>query len=153
MLLLYFGVIKVGDNILYKSADGPVWYTVIAIDEDQGVVEEGVPIIAEWSTIADDDGMVHFFKNLRKKGCVISLLPASDSGVEVYIKADSKEPVFVGATDAKDYYLPYEVYAKKKVKKYKRLQFICRNGALNDSFGIDQIIKSYTVGNYSKNRR
>ena len=153
VLVLTIGVAKVGDNILYTGGDKPVWYTVMEVEGQNGRVEEGIPIIAEWSTIADDDGMVHFFKNLRKKGCVISLLPASDSGVEVYIKADNKDPVFVGETDAKDYYLPYEVYSKKKIKKYKRLQFICRNSALNDSFGIDQIIKSYTVGNYSKNRK
>lgn len=129
------------------------WYTIIAEDGDYVVIGKGVPVDAEWSTIADDDGMVHFFKSLRKKGNVISLLPSSDSGVRIYIKADSKEPVFVGETDVKDYDLPYDVFAKKKIKKYKRLQFIFRNDALNDSFGIDQIVKSYTVGNYSKNRK
>ena len=129
------------------------WYTVIAVDEQYATVSEGVPIEAEWSTIADDDGMIHFFKNLRKKGCVISLLPSSDSGVEVYIKADNKDPVFVGNTDAKNFTLPFDVFSKKKIKKYKRLQFILKNSALNDSFGVDQIIKSYTVGNYSKNRK
>lgn len=128
------------------------WYTVTDIEDETAHLAEGVPIEAVWATIADDDGAVHYFKNLQKKGCVISLLPSSDSGVKVYVKADSNEPYLVGETDAKDFELPFDFYLKKKIKKYKRLQFICENGVIDDSFGIDQIVKTYTVGNYSKNR-
>lgn len=118
------------------------------------VVQPGVPVHAEWSTFADDDGMIHFFKNLTKKGCVISILPGNESGADVYLKADNNEPKYLGTLgifDPSD--LPSELYPRKKMKKYKRLQIICRNNAYNDEFGIDQIIKTYTVGNYSKNRK
>ena len=142
------GTPAAGDFITY----GDTWYTVESVVGKVVYVGEGVAIDAIWSTIADDDGMVHFFKNLQKKGVVVSLMPSSDSGVEVYIKADSNDPILVGKTDATDYTLPYDVYLKKKIKKYKRLQFICRNNVVDDSFGLDQIIKSYTVGNYSKNK-
>ena len=37
----------------------------------------------------------------------------------------------------------------KKFKKYKRLQFIIRNEE-DEDFGVDEIIKNYTVGNYAK---
>ena len=130
------------DSFPYRDA-----YTI-----GEEIPDNGVAIDAVWSTIADDDGAVHYFKNLQKKGVVISLLPQSDSGVDVYVKADDNEPILVGTTDAKDYTLPFDFYTRKKVKKYKRLQFICRNNTLDDAFGIDQIIKSYTVGSYSKNR-
>lgn len=139
----------VNDTVQY----GDDWYTVTALESDSAVVEPGVPIDAVWSTIADDDGAVHFFKNLKKKGCVVSLLPASDSGVSVFIKADEKDPVKIGETDATEYELPFDFYTKKKIKKYKRLQFICQNNVLDDSFGVDQIVKTYTMGNYSKNKR
>lgn len=118
------------------------------------VVQPGVPVKAEWSTFADDDGMIHFFKNLTKKGCVISILPGNESGADVYLKADNNDPKYLGTLgifDPSD--LPSELYPRKKMKKYKRLQIICRNNAYNDEFGIDQIIKTYTVGNYSKNRK
>ena len=137
-----------GDTARYQNT----YYTVMDVDGDFAIVEEGIPIDAVWSTLADDDGMVHYFKNLKKKGCVISLLPASDSGVEVYVKPDSKDAILVGTTDAKDYELPFEFFSKKKIKKYKRLQFICRNNVYGDAFGLDQIVKTYTVGNYSKRR-
>ena len=139
---------KVNDCVRYQDD----WYTITALSPDTAIVTEGVPIDAVWSTIADDDESPQMFKNLKKKGTLISLLPSSDSGVSVYIKQDNKDRVFVGETDAKDYELPFDFYSKKKIKKYKRLQFICENNALDDSFGVDQIIKSYTVGNYSKNR-
>ena len=139
------------ETILY----GDTWYTITGIDEDNSTVtvDTGVPITARWDTIADDDGAVHFFKNLQKKGCLVSLLPDSDSGVKVYLKPDEKEAVKYGDTDAAGNLLPSEHYIKKKIKKYKRLQIICVNDGLDQGFGIDQIIKSYTMGNYSKNRK
>ena len=127
-------------------------YTVTSVGDTTVTVTSGVPIKCVWSTIADDDGAVHFFKNLQKKGCVVSLLPSSDSGVRVYLKADEHDPVLVGETDAKDYSLPFDFYVKKKVKKYKRLQIIVENDDIDDAFGVDQIVKSYTIGNYSKNK-
>lgn len=134
---------------------GDSWYTVTSIDEENEKVNvgEGVPIVARWDTIADDDGAVHFFKNLQKKGCVVSLLPDSDSGVKVYLKPDEREAVKYGETDVSGNLLPSEHYIKKKIKKYKRLQIICVNDGLDQGFGVDQIIKSYTMGNYSKNRK
>ena len=142
------GIPAVGD---FVNHDG-TWYTIQSVSGTVLTVRDGVAIDAVWSTIADDDGAVHYFKTMQKKGVVVSLLPSSDSGVDVYIKADSDDPVLVGSTDAKNNELPFDFYLRKKVKKYKRLQFICRNNVVDDSFGVDQIIKSYTIGNYSKNR-
>lgn len=137
-----FAVTIEGHLYVIVSDDGDGTFTLVL----------GSPFEARWSTIADDDGMVHFFKNMKKKGCLVSLLPESDSGVEVWLRADEKDPVKIGETDVKGKTLPFEFYVKKKVKKYKRLQIICKNSGADDGFGIDQIIKSYTVGNYSKNR-
>ena len=45
---------------------------------------------------------------------------------------------------------PQDIYLKKKVKKYKRLQIIIRNDSVSEGFGIFQIAKTYAVGNYAK---
>jgi hypothetical protein len=148
MTIPYYEGAKIGDLVTFNGK----WYTVTNIDGTLTRLGEGVPVKAIWSTLMDDDGMTHYFKNLYKKGTMVSLLPESDSGVKIYIKADNNEPVYIGETDAKDYELPFDFYVKKKIKKYKRLQIICENDVLDDSFGIDQIIKCYSVGNYSKNR-
>lgn len=144
--------VSVGETVQYDSNGVKKGYTVYEVNATYIRVEEGVPITAVWSTIADDDGAVHFFKNLKKKGSMVSLLPSSDSGVQIYLKPDRKDPIFVCESDAKQTDIPFDVYMKKKIKKYKRLQIICKNSTLDDAFGVDQIIKCYTMGNYSKNR-
>lgn len=121
-------------------------------DGDTVEISRGVPIHARWSTVADDDGSVNRFKTMQKKGCVVSLLPSQDSGVDIYYKKDNEKKTFIVTSDAKNTELPTEVYLKKKAKKYKRLQIILENNVFDDSFGVDQIVKCYTIGNYSKNR-
>lgn len=133
------------------SASDPLQGAIIGVVVYKGEYIYGYPIHTVWATIADDDGMPHYYKNLQKKGTMVVLEPSSDSGVEVYFQADDKDLMYIGKTDASGN-LPIDFYTKKKVKKYKRLQIICKNNGLLDSFGIDQIVKIYTVGNYSKNR-
>lgn len=144
-----------GATVAVLTNDGEIGvYTITKADAEHNEYElsKGVPILARWSTIADDDGAVHFFKNLQKKGCVVSLLPMPVTGATVSLKADEKEPVEIGQVEFNGGTLPHEFYIKKKLKKYKRLQIICENNDPDSGFGLDQIIKSYTMGNYSKNR-
>ena len=42
-----------------------------------------------------------------------------------------------------------DVYTLKKVKKYKRLQFLIENDS-PEPFGLIKIIKTWTMGNYAK---
>ena len=142
--------IHVGLMVHFTTADS--YFSITGLTDTTITLSKGVPVNAVWDTIADDDGAVHFFKNLNKKGFVVSLLPGSSSGVTVYLKPDEKEAVKYGTTDANGNLLPYDYFVRKKVKKYKRLQIICENNGLDQSFGVDQIIKTYTMGNYSKNR-
>ena len=128
-------------------------YSITQVTDSTVILNKGVPVYAIWDTIADDDGAIQFFKNLNKKGFVVSLLPGSSSGVKVSFKPDEKPVVPYGVTDASGNLLPYDYFVRKKIKKYKRLQIICENGGLDQCFGIDQILKTYTVGNYSKNRK
>lgn len=124
------------------------------------------PVSAQWATPNDNDGMTHMFKTLQKKGCLVTLAPHLRSGGSVYYIKDGDPEIFVKEShiDTFDWEnidferftfdsngSPQEIYFKKKQKKYKRLQIIIRNNK-DEPFGIYQIVKSYTVGNYSKNR-
>jgi len=123
--------------------------------EEDGILaynDNGEAIPCEWSTILDNDGATNYFKNLQKKGCLVTLLPLPQTGAEVYVRADGKEPELIGKVSAENPTVPIEFYLNKKVKKYKRLQIIVRNNNINQGFGLQEIIKVYTVGNYSKNR-
>lgn len=136
------------NTVKYNSS----WYTITSVDSDYAYVTPGVPIDAVWDTISDDDGMVDFFKNLQKKGCLVSVLPGGFTSAKVTFNKDGKKDIYIGEASTANNTLPFEFYTKKKVKKYKRLQIIVENDKLDQGFGIDQIIKAYTIGNYSKNR-
>lgn len=139
---------KVGEVVVNGQLD--TCYTIKEFDGDYAVLLDGVPIPATWGTIADDDGSANYYKKLQKRGSLVAVMPMSDSGVKVYLIPDEKEPIFVGETDIGNHILPFNYYLRKKVKNYKRLQIVCENASYNDGFGIDEIIKCYTVGNYAK---
>lgn len=124
------------------------------IINDTIVVCVGNPINARWTTVFDDDGASHYYKNLQKKGTKVSLLPDSSTGVKVYIKKDNNAEVYIGTAtvqgSANEITAPTDFYLKKKAKKYKRLQIIAENDGFDENFGIDEIIKCYTIGNYAK---
>lgn len=118
------------------------------------VVYVGNPIMARWTTIFDDDGASNYFKNLQKKGAKVSLLPDSSTGVKVYIKKDNNDRQYIGSATVKgsadEITAPSDFFLKKKAKKYKRLQIITENNGFDENFGVDEIIKCYTLGNYAK---
>lgn len=120
-------------------------------NEYNAYYDEDEPVRAEWATIADDDGALQYFKNLGKKGTLVSLLPEEGTTARVYLKKDEGDPMLITETPPldDDLTLPSSVYVRKKVKKYKRLQFIVEDDTGNP-FGIDRIVKSYTVGSYAK---
>ena len=124
--------------------------TVTGIEDGYATLSGGVPIKATWGTIADDDGSANYYKKLQKRGSLVAVMPMSDSGVKVYLIPDEKDPIFVGETDIGNHILPFNYYLRKKVKNYKRLQIVCENASYNDGFGVDEIIKCYTIGNYAK---
>ena len=148
--------------VSFAHYDGKLWFADesgnlcrlkdLFTDGDDLYNDNGAPIECEWSTVLDNDGVTNYFKNLQKKGCLVTLLPLENTGADVYVKADDKEPVLIGSILASDPTVPQEFYLNKKIKKYKRMQIIVRNNNLNQGLGIQEIIKVYTVGNYSKNR-
>lgn len=133
------------------------YYKELWFCDDQNVyafggsyADNGVPIVARWSTILDNDGASQYFKTLQKKGNVITLL-ADENGTSanVYFKQDNQEEVLVKELDSVESDIPIDIFPKKKMKKYKRLQIIVENNK-NESFGVSEIVKSYTLGNYAK---
>ena len=123
---------------------------------DAIVVMAGNPIVARWTTVLDDDGSAHYFKNLQKKGTMVALFPDSSTGVKVYLKKDNEAELYIGRAtvrgSANEITAPSDFYLKKKAKKYKRLQIIAESDGFDENFGIDEFIKCYTVGSYSRNR-
>ena len=68
---------------------------------------------------------------------------------KVYVKKDNNDRVEIQRQFGESTEIPSELFVNKKFKKYKRLQFIVENNEA-EPFGVDSIIKQYTVGNYAK---
>lgn len=132
------------------------------------VLTDGEAIKCVWSTPLDDDNYPQYFKTLNKKGTLLTLMPYDRSSVKVRIVKDGidaavleTEPfdifnwslidfsrfTFNGNTTAQNDYF------NKKVKKYVRLQITLENEGIYEPFGILGITKTYSVGNFAKNRR
>ena len=144
-------------ELWFGTADGRLCkFKDASKDGNSAFNDDGMPISCHWSTIMDNDGATQYFKNLQKKGCLVTIQSMNRStqntSCEVYIKYDDNDPVYIGAIAAQQVAVPQDFYTKKKIKKYKRLQFIVRNDLIDESFGIQEIVKLYTMGNYSKNK-
>jgi len=138
-------------------------------DPDDG--SDGTAIVAVWSTTNDDDGASYLYKTMQKKGCSITIKPFYKSSAEIYVVRDGNGETFVRqaffvkqeAMDILSFFdvdferfsfitndSPQDIYLRKKFKKYKRLQFVVRNAEKSEGFGIYQIAKTFTVGNFAK---
>lgn len=131
-----------------------------------GYLENGDPIHAKYALRLDSDGAPQYFKTLNKRGTVIELMQLPRSEVKISYVKDGDEPIvinlirladkftwtlvdfedftFSGVSDVKTF------YPKKKVKKYKYLQFILESDTIDSNFGICGLTKTYYIGNFAK---
>ncbi len=135
------------------------------LDEKERYNDDGAPIVARWGTKLDDDGDITRYKTMIKKGNTVTVKPFVRSSAKVYVRTenDVEREVKYGTADIFDWndidfnrftFLTSktlrEIVVNSKVKKYKRLQFIVENDALNEGFGIIEINKHYAFGNFIK---
>ena len=150
--------VKAGDDLLFSDFNGNLCIFKNENYEDEFTdeysadsIDTDIPVVAEWSTLFDDDGSLNYYKTMQKKGCVVSLLPEniSATGTRVFVRKDTNEPVEITREFSTNEGIPNELFINKKFKKYKRLQIIARNENA-EPFGVNSIVKQYTVGNYAK---
>lgn len=189
--------VKFRDGLVFSDSNNVCGFNDGYVDAYNGE-EENVAVSAEWSTIFDDDGALHYYKTMQKKGNLVSVLPLENerpyeevsideeafnedkehyfvfedgtyvqctdtdvysatttyyvenrSSTKLFVRKDDKDPVEIQRKFGLQTDTPSEMFLNKKFKKYKRLQFILRNDA-DENFGVDEIVKNYTVGNYAK---
>ena len=160
-------LLSIKGELYFGTANGQVCKFNTDIGSLNKYNDDGKPIIASWSTTNDDDNAPHLYKSMTKKGCLVTLKPYARSSGTIYIAKDGNQREMLRngavALDILDWDdidferwtfntndSPQDIFFKKKVKKYKRLQIIVENDALNEGFGILQIVKTFTVGNYAK---
>ena len=158
-------LLSVNGELYFGTADGKICkFNTDKVGMDR-YNDNGKAIVASWATKNDDDDAPHLYKSMTKKGCLVTIKPYARSSGAIYVVKDGNPRQFLrsGTMDILDWDdvdferftfntndSPQDIFFKKKVKKYKRLQIIVENDALNEGFGILQIVKTFTVGNYAK---
>ena len=158
-------LLSVKGDLYFGTADGRICKFNTDKDKMDRYNDDGQAIVAAWSTTNDDDNAPHLYKSMTKKGCLVTIKPYTRSSGTIYVSKDGNPRQLLrrGLMDILDWDdidfdrftfntndSPQDIFFKKKVKKYKRLQIIVENDALNEGFGILQIVKTFTVGNYAK---
>lgn len=128
---------------------------------EDGRITGGTAISAEWHTKADDDGDFMTYKTMVKRGSGVMMKPYTRSSIQVYARTerDFGRKIREGIADIFSWTdidfsrftfnsndAPQVLPFNSKVKKYKTLQLIMKNDAMNEAFGIFGIIKRYTIG-------
>lgn len=151
-----------------------LWYKVEFDDSSEEITLEdfevgdkrltGDPVCARWCSAFDDDGSPQKLKTLMKKGSMLTLVPHYKSGCEITLVKDGDVFQYLGEFSSglqtfenisfADFTfnanaVAMDFFTKKKIKKYKRLQIQIENNKA-EPFGLTQITKTYTMGNYAK---
>lgn len=150
------------DNRLYFS-DGTHLYTWNdeldsyaryldnAVQTEDGVWH-GTTVKCKWSSIIDDGGAPQYYKTLQKKGTMVTISPPMQTSCQITVKKDAWEEIYIGRFDGSTFALSdavLDAFTKKKIKKYKRIQFIIENNE-PEPFGIVSVVKSFILTNYAK---
>lgn len=158
-------LLSVNGELYFGTSDGRICKFNSDLDNMSKYSDDGKAIVASWATKNDDDDAPHLYKSMTKKGCLVTIKPYARSSGTIYVSKDGNSRQFLrsGTMDILDWDdidfdrftfntndSPQDIFFKKKVKKYKRLQIIVENDALNEGFGVLQIVKTFTVGNYAK---
>ena len=134
------------DDIRLKYRDNPTW------DSTNEVWSGGTPVRARWSSVVDGDGVPQYYKTLQKKGTMVTIAPPMQTSCQVTLIRDAHDKIYVGRFNGGTFALSdavLDAFTKKKVKKYKRLQFVVENNE-DEPFGIVSIVKSFITNNYAK---
>ncbi len=125
--------------------------------------DNGMPIEASFTTMADDDGDFSKYKTLLKNGFTVKLKPYPRSSVSVYLQTDNKDKIkvdekFMDIFDWADIDFsrftfngsnsPQVISIKTKCKNYITMQIIVSNAKVNEGFGILGITKNSIKGKF-----
>lgn len=160
-------------TLYFGTADG----RICRLNDDMGIIDryadypDGLTggadaIHAAWATKMDDDGNPGVLKTMLIKGCCVTMKPYQRSSAKVCIRTDRDamdwqvryQPIDIFTFEDIDFSRftfnandgPQEIFLRKKVKKYKRIQIIIKNDAAKEGFGVYGISKFFYTAGYAK---
>ena len=154
------------EELFFGTADGRICKFNTDVAGMNRYNDDGEAIEAIWSTRADDDGDPMVFKTMIKRGNAVTIKPYARSSAKIMFRTDRDSVAWQATEGTMDIFdwedidflrftfrsndAPAEIAFRRKVKKYKRLQILIKNDALNEGFGVYAIVKHYVAGGLSK---
>ena len=154
------------ETLLFGTADGRLCRFNTDVEGMARYNDDGAPIAALWSSRADDDGDPMVRKTLLPRGGAVTLKPYARSGAQVLFRTDRDVVGWQTAEGTMDIFdwedidfsrisflandAPAEIPFGTRARKYKRLQILVKNDALNEGFGVYAIVKHYAAGDFAK---
>lgn len=136
------------------------------IEDEHGNMSGGDAIHALYKLRLDSDNYPQYFKTLNKRGSVLELMQLPHSEAQLSYIKDGGAPIRLANAKLADKFtwtlVDFEdfcfssvgdvksFYPKKKVKKYKYLQFVLESENIDSDFGICGLTKTYYFGNFAK---
>ena len=135
-------------------------------EDEHGNMSGGDAIHALYKLRLDSDNYPQYFKTLNKRGSVLELMQLPHSEAQLSYIKDGGAPITLtnarladkftwNLVDFEDFCFSSvgdikSFYPKKKVKKYKYLQFVLESVNVDSNFGICGLTKTYYFGNFAK---
>ena len=154
------------ETLLFGTTDGRVCRMNTDREGMDRYNDDGAAITAIWATMADDDGDVTVLKTMIKKSNSVTIKPYTRSSASVSFRTEQDPVDWKAAFDTLDIFdwedidferftfnvndAPREILFNTKIKKYKRLQIIIKNDAVNEGFGVYAVTKHFVLGNFAK---
>ena len=138
----YYKTMQKKGNAVSVLPNSPLRYTLVTITEEDFDAEKTKYFVR------DGDNYIRCTED-SVYSAEIPYFILEKTGTKVYVRKDLNAPVEIQREFGESSEIPTELFINKKFKKYKRLQFILVNDA-DEPFGVDSIVKQYTVGNYAK---
>lgn len=154
------------ESLWFGTADGRVCRFNTDVEGMARYNDDGAAIEAVWATRSDDDGDPMIRKTLLRKGNAVTIKPYTRSGAKILFRTDRDAVAWQAAAGEMDIFDwedidfarftfqandgPSEIPFGRAVKKYKRLQILVKNDAVNEGFGVYAIVKHFAAGDFAK---
>lgn len=154
-----------GDTLWFGTEDGRICRFNSDIPTMNRFSDDGKPIVAEWTTRADDDGDFMRYKTLLRRGSGILCKPYTSSSVSVGLLTETGEKQTVRETsmsildfsdmDFENFSFhtaetPIVVPFGRRIPHYQTMQIIVRNSENHQGFGVFGIVKRFRIQGYVK---
>jgi len=154
------------ESLFFGTADGRLCRFNTDVEGMARYSDDGAAIEAVWATRADDDGDPMVRKTLLPRGGAVTIKPYARSGAKVLFRTDRDVVGWQAAEGTMDIFnwvdvdfsrfsfnandAPAEIPFAVRAKKYKRLQILVKNDAVNEGFGVYAIVKHFAAGDFAR---